>query len=164
MGTAVSVDASHGPVVAARMRAGQAQPVLGHRALHLYLPIGFTWADVAELRKHKALVEYRDVLRDVEEVALNGAVSLDDLDRAIRDAYADRVANAEAKRPSGWARVAIGAVGLVAGLAGELAFLGVPGTGAVTGMAGHLVAGEVAERASRPRWLAIDTRLRGPRS
>ncbi len=104
MGTAVSVDASHGPVVEARMRAGQAQPVLGHRALHLYIPTGFTWADVAELRRHKALAEYRAVIRDVEEVALAGAVSLADLDRAIREAYVDRVARAEARRPGGWPR------------------------------------------------------------
>jgi hypothetical protein len=162
MGTAVSVDAAHGPVLAARARAGQAQHVYGHRALHLYLPTGFTWDDIANLRRHKAMNEYRAVLRDVEAVALDRAVSLGDVDRFIREVYSGRVASAEARRPAGWARVTVGAIALVAGVAGELATF-VPGVGAVTGVAGHEIAGAVAEHASRPRWLAVDTRLRGPR-
>jgi hypothetical protein len=166
-GTAVSVDAAHGPVVAARTRAGQAQPVLGHRALHLYVPTGFTWADVADLRQHKALAEYRAVLRDVEAVALARAGSLHDLDLALREAYTDRVAKAEAHRPSSWARVMVGAIALVAGVAGEVAgevaTHGVPGVGAVSGVVAHGVGDAIAERASRERWLALDARLRGPR-
>jgi len=163
LAAAISVDSAHGPVVAARMRAGEAEPVLGQRALHLYLPMGFTWADIAELRRHKALTEYRAVLRDVETLAMDKAVPLHDLDGAIREAYADRVAKAEARRPTAWAKVAIGAIGMVAGVVGELAVPGTPGVGAVAGAAAHLTATEAADRAARPRWLSLDARLRRPR-
>jgi hypothetical protein len=162
LGAALSVDPAHVPVVAARYRAGEAQPVLGHRALHLFVPVGFTWADVADLRRNKALVEYRAVLRDVEATALDQTVSLEGLDAAIAMAYLDRVAQAEARRPSRWVRLAVDALGLLVGAAGGLAAVGTPIVGGLVGAAAAHAGGEVAERLTHPRWLAVHHRLRRP--
>ena len=102
-------------------------------------------------------------MRDVEQTALDGATSFADLDRAIREAYWGRVSRAEARRPLGWTRVAIGAVGLIAGEAAGLGAIGTPFVGGIVGTAVGLAASELADRIARPRWLAVDTRLRGPR-
>ncbi len=42
LGTALSVGRAHAPVVSARLRSGDAKPVLGGRVLRLFVPVGFT--------------------------------------------------------------------------------------------------------------------------
>lgn len=160
----IDIDRAHLPVVAARIRAGDAAAVLGHRALHLVLPKEVRWEDVNELRRHKAIAEYRSVLRDVESVALAGATSLAALDLRIREELWGRIAGAEAKRPSRWIRRGITAIGVVAGEAFGSATTGVPAVGGLAGSAAADFATDLVEQAvenrARPRWLALHARVR----
>ncbi len=115
---------------------------------------------MADLRRHKALVEYRAVLRDVESAALDASVSLPDLDRAIREEYWERVAEAEARRPPMWSELLVDALGFVVGEVAGVAATGTPIVGGVAGgTAGH-VAGDLVDRATRSRWLAVHDRLK----
>jgi hypothetical protein len=160
LGAAISIDNAHAPVVASRIRSGEAAPILGTRSLELQVPVGFTWSDVIDLRRMKTLAEYRAVIRDIEAIALAAASSGADLDRRILDSLADRIARAEAKRPSWKAKVAVDALGLVAGVAVSVPTGGVP---VVDGIAGAVIShggGVVLDRRSRPSWLAVHNRLK----
>ncbi len=163
LGTALSFDGAHAPVLATMVRANEGAPVRGAGALALLVPTEFGWADVADIRKQPALVEYRAVIREVEAAALDGATSLADLERAIHEEYARRVEDASNKRAGRWASRGVAGLGLVAGVAADIALAGVPGAGTITGatLAGaeYMVGGELDRRA-RPRWLAIHSRIR----
>jgi hypothetical protein len=159
IGTGVSVDRAHSPVVAARVRAGGAQPVLGHRAFELLLPRGFGWSDVVDLKRERSMIEFAAIMRDVESTALDRAVSLADLERVIQDQYWQRVVDAEGRRPSRWLKYGITAIGWIAGELGTLTATGVPLAGGAIGAAAGHGAGEAADRALRPRWLSIHHRL-----
>jgi hypothetical protein len=159
IGTGVSVDRSHMPVVAARVRAGGALPILGHRAFELLLPRGFGWSDVVDLKRERAMIEFAAIMRDVEATALDRAVSLADLERVLRDHYWQRVVDAEGRRPGRWLKYGITAIGWFAGELGTLASTGVPLAGGAIGAAAGHSAGELADRALRPRWLSIHHRL-----
>jgi hypothetical protein len=160
LGVGLSVDRGHAPVVSARIRAGEAQPLLGARAMELQLPRGFGWADVADLKKERALKDFAAIMRDVEATALDRAVSMADLERVLRHEYWDRVARAESRRPARWTRYGVTGIGWIAGELGSLAFGGTPGLGGAIGAAAGHVAGNVVDQVNRPRWLSLHHRLR----
>jgi hypothetical protein len=161
--TAMSFDVAHTPVLQARVRAQEAEVVGGVHTLRLVVPESFQWADVVELRKHRALVEYRAVLREVEAAVLNPATSTADLERVIRDEYARRVEEAASKRTARWASVGLAGIGLVTGIGADVALSGSPGAGTAAAAvitAGELAIGGALDRRATPRWLAVHSRLR----
>jgi len=163
LGTALSFDGAHAPVLATLVESREAEPVRGSTALGLLVPTGFDWADVAELRKQPALMEYRAVLREVESAARDGANSLADLERAIHDEYSRRVEDAAARRTGRWASIGIASLGLVVGVSADVALAGVPGAGtiaATTLAAAEYAVGERLDRRARPRWLTVHSRIR----
>ena len=160
-GFAVSIDRRHRLAVERRRQAGDAQLLGGHYALEVLLPTEFTWTDVPDLRKHRALREYRAIVREVEEEALRSSRSAAEIDERIHLEYEARVIAAAAKGIPFAGRAALAAVGFVLGAAADTA---APVVGGPAATAGAFVIGEAASRAVRPRWLAVDRRLRGMRS
>jgi hypothetical protein len=161
MGSAVSIDRRHRLALETRIRAGDAKPVGGQYALELLLPIGFTWADVPDLRKHRALRDYRAIVREVEAEALRGSQSVAEFDDRIRREYGRRVAAASEKGVPLAGRVVSQALGFVVGEAADAA---APLAGGLAVSVAVFLVNEASSRAMRPRWLAIDRRLRGTRN
>ncbi|HEY3546060.1 MAG TPA: hypothetical protein VGK17_08195 [Propionicimonas sp.] len=132
----VSVDRLHGQVIGARFAAeatikasGMALPILVPRVGDL------AWADIASIRKDKAIARLRNVLREVETEALEAARAGGDLEAAMHAAYTRKVAAASEQvhgiRSVGSMAVAEFVIGAGAGYATTgLALLG-PLAGAV---------------------------------
>ena len=160
-GSAISIDRRHRLAIEARLTVGDAAPVGGHYALHLLLPVEFTWDDVADLRRHRALREYRAVMREIEDEAMRTSQSPAELDDHIHREYANRVALASARGLPFTGRVALAAVGFILGAIAE-PVAPVVGGGAAT--AATFVAGEGLNRAIKPRWLSVDRRIQGRRN
>jgi hypothetical protein len=161
MGAAVSIDRRHRFAVETRLRAGDARSLGGQYALELLLPTDFTWTDVPDLRRHPALQDYRALLRDVELDALRGSRSAAEIDDQIHREYDRRLARAAAKGIPFAGRAALQAVGFILGATADLA---APLIGGLAASGVTFAASEVLDRASRPRWLAVDRRLRGKRN
>jgi hypothetical protein len=156
---AVSMDALHRNIVAARVARGQARPSFGIEALGIMFPAieRMTWADVSEARKFRGLAELRAVLAAVEaeawERAQNGAA----LEREVQRAYQERMDQEIATLPASLRGVALTVgVGLVLGLVtGPL--------GAAAGLAAgaaQTIVGGVAGRIRHERsWMAAGIKL-----
>ena len=156
----VSTDRLHSNLIRARVRRGQATPALGHYAISVVEPRELTWAEVDELRGHRGMREYRAVIRDIEGEAREEATSLHQLDQLILRKYGVALARAASKQPTVRARIGIASVGLIVGEALGAA----TGAPVVGGVAGAVVGEGVAEgkaRLDRPRWLAVESILRG---
>jgi hypothetical protein len=160
-GFSVSFDRRHRLAVERRCRAGDAHVLGGHYALEVLLPTEFTWTDVPDLRKHRALREYRAIIREVEEQALRSGRSVAEIDERIHGEYEARLAAATARDIPFAGRAALSTVGFVLGAAADTA---APVVGGAAVTAAAFVVGEAVSRAIRPRWLAIDRRLRGTRN
>jgi len=158
---AVSVDRRHRVAIETRLHAAEAHYVDGHRALEFLLPTEFTWRDVPNLRKHRALREYRAILREIESEALLGSSSPKEIDDLIHREYDRRIAAAAAKGVPFGGRVALTVVGFILGVAADSA---APLMGGAASTAGSFAAGEALGRVVRSRWLAVDRLLRGRRN
>jgi len=143
------------------VRAGDAHPIGGAYALELLLPVDFGWDDVPALQKHRAIRDYRAILREIEAEALTSASSFAELDDVIHREYERRLAAASSKGVPFAGRVALQAVGFVLGLAAETQ---APLVGSAAATTAGFVAGEVLDRAVKPRWLAVDRRIKGRRN
>ena len=159
--SAVSFDRRHSLAVETRIRAGDAQPIGGHYALEFLLPTEFRWSDVPDLRKHRALRDYRAIVRDIEAEALRTSRSVAEINDQIRREYERRLAVAAAKGVPFTGRVTLTAVGFILGVAADSV---APIIGGAVVAASSLAASEGLTRAMRPRWLAVDRRLRGRRN
>ncbi len=157
----VSLDHRHRLAVETRLRAGDAQALGGHYALQVLLPRDFTWSDVPDLRKDRALREYRAIVREVEAEALRTSRTTAEIDDQIHREYERRIAVAAAKGVPFEGRAALTAIGFILG---EAADSTAPLVGGAAATIGAFVVGEVVTRAMRPRWLAVDRRLRGRRN
>ncbi len=160
-GVAISIDHRHRLAVDARLRAGDARPLGGHYALQLLLPTEFSWSDVPDLRNHRALRDYRAIVREVEAEALRTDRSVAEIDDRIHRDYERRLAAAAAKGIPFGGRVALQAVGFILGAAADSA---APLIGGAAMAGATFVASEAVTHAARPRWLAVDRRLRGRRN
>jgi hypothetical protein len=158
---AVSIDRRHSLAMDTRLGAGDARPLGGHHALELLLPRDFTWSDVPELRKHRALRDYRAIVREIEAEALRTSRSASEIDNRIHLEYDRRLAVAASKGVPFAGRVALTAVGFVLGAAADFA---APLVGGAAVTAGGFVVGEGLTRLMRPRWLAVNRLLGGRRN
>jgi hypothetical protein len=156
-GAAVSMDRRHAIAVDERLRAGDAHRLGGYYALEVLLPTEFTWADVPDLRRHRAIRDYRAIVRDVEAAAIRSAATSIELNDLIRREYERHLVAASTRGVPFSGRVALQAIGFVAGLVADSA---APIVGGAAVTAATFVAGEGINRAMSPRWLAIDRRLR----
>ncbi len=143
------------------MRSGDAQALGGHYAMELLLPTDFGWTDVPDLRKHRAIRDYRTIVREIEAEAVRSGRSPVDVDDRIRREYDQRLAKAAAKGLPFAGRIALQGIGFVVGAAADTT---APIVGGAVAAAGTFAAGEAISRAMRPRWLAVDRRLRGARN
>lgn len=160
-GAAISIDRRHALAVRRRLSQGDARRVGGHYALQMLLPLDFGWDDLPDLRSHRAIREFRVIVAEIEAIAFDQARSLAELDDAIRSEYTARVEAAAQRGLPFSGRVAMQAIGFVAG---EAANLAVPLVGGAVAAAGALVAGEAVNVALRPRWLSVDRTMRGQRN
>jgi len=158
----VSVDRLHGRVIGARF-AGDATIQTHGLALPILVPrVGdLDWADIARIRKLKAIERLRAVLREVEAETFDVARSGGDLGSAMHRAYTSKVAEASGKvhglRSAGAMGIAELVVGVGAGYATTgLALLGpVAGAGATAVvMTGWHVRQIVRERRQRA-WIGV---------
>jgi hypothetical protein len=160
-GVAVSIDSRHRLAVENRLRAGDAHRLGGHYALELLLPAEFTWDDVPDLRKHRALQDYRAVLREIEAEALCGELSTAEIDDRIHREYEGRIERAASKGIPLGGRLALQAVGFILGAAADSA---APLVGGAAATGATFAVGEALTHVARPRWLTVDRRLRGRRN
>jgi hypothetical protein len=159
-GVAVSFDRRHRQAIDTRIRAGDAHHVGGHYALKVLLPSEFTWADVPALKRYPALREYRAIVREVEAEAF-ASDSSGSIDELVHREYERRLVAATAKGVPFGSRVLLQAVGFILGVALDAA---APIAGGAAATAGTFVATELLTRVARPRWLAVDRRIRGLRN
>lgn len=160
-GVAASVDRRHRAAIQRRLAAGDASPIGGHYALELLLPTAFSWDDVVGLRRDKGIREFRAVMRDIEDLAMDQGETIAEIDSLIHREYRIRVAAATSKGLSFGGRVALTAVGFVGGVVADQA---APIVGGATVAATTFAVSEAAGRIMRPRWLSVDRRLGGPRT
>lgn len=160
-GSGVSMDRRHSLAVAERLRAGDAQRLGGHYALEVLLPTDFTWTDVPGLRKHAAIRDYRAIMREIESAAIGSSESPNELDDRVRREYDQRLVAAAKKGVPLSGRVALQAIGFVVGAVADAS---APLVGGAVATTAAFAVGEGLDRAMRPRWLAIDRRLRGTRN
>jgi hypothetical protein len=161
MGSAVSLDRLHAWIASAKLKRGDARPVFGPHALDILVPSRFEefdWDDIDELRRHPGLKDYRRILADIEETALDGSSSLDDFTQKVWAAHAAQLHKAS-ERASSSLRAGI-TVSLVSAVVGEIVtgVLGnLPLVGAAAGLvlAGANLASQ-AERAGPSRWMAAE--------
>jgi hypothetical protein len=158
----LNLDRLHMKLLRPYLDRGDAYPLFADRVLRLIDPVELSWSDIADLRSHPGIREYRAVLRDVQQEASFGSAS--ELDLRLVLSYSDALARAEARQPSLRTHVATTMIGFLVGeLTGEA--LGVPMVGGATGAVIGEVAATAAHRAAKPRWLAVHERLdRVPRS
>jgi len=159
--SAVSIDRRHALALRTRVMAGDAHRLSGPYALEVLLPVGFTWADVPDLRKHRALRAYRAIVREIEEEALRTGGTVKELDERIRRDYENRVDAASTRGVPFTGRATLTAVGFVLGAAADTV---APMVGGAAVAAATFAATEALNVAQRPRWLAIDRRIRGTRN
>lgn len=160
-GSAVSIDRRHSIAIQRRLQSGDAHRIGGHYALELLLPVAFSWDDVHDLRRQRALGEYRAILRDVEDAAMTAGGTVAEIEDQIRSEYQQRLTTAARKGLPFAGRAALQAIGFVLGAAADTA---APMVGGAVASAGGFALAETVNRAMRPSWLAIDRRLRGRRN
>lgn len=160
-GSAISMDRRHSLAVQERLSAGDAQRLGGHYALQVLLPTDFGWDDVPDLRRHAAIRDYRSILREIESAAIASSESPAELDDRIRREYDQRLAAAASKGVPLSGRAALTAIGFVMGFVADAS---APLVGGAVTTAAAFAAGEGLDRVMRPRWLAVDRRLRGTRN
>ncbi len=158
--SAVSIDRRHQIAVARQLQLGEAARVAGPIALEVLLPTDFGWEDVADLRRMRALRDYRAIISEIEAAALDRTTSVEDLERQIHGEYATRLAAATARGVPFTGRLAMTGVGIVLGALADTAAPVVGST--VVGGAGFALA-EAADRALKPRWLSVHRRAIGRR-
>jgi hypothetical protein len=154
---AVSVDRRHADALRARLALEAAHRIRAAHALEVLLPTGFRWDDVPVLRKSRGIRDYRVILGEIEEAALAGATSIEDLERRIASEYAVALSKAQARGLSFGGRVILAAVGFVAGVGADVA---APIVGGAAIAVASFAAGEVLDLAAAPRWLTVDRTLR----
>lgn len=161
VGAAVSMDSYHAKLIRARLRRGEARPVLGHKALPVLIPhVGdLDWVDIDEIRRMRSLRHLRALLREIEAAAWETATSLEDFEREIRQQYEAKLREAN-ERLSGslGGRAIMASVSLAAGFLASITLDPILGT-LVSGASG-LAIDEAGSRVRQPRWLAADTALR----
>jgi hypothetical protein len=164
-GAVVSIDVAHRPVLDALISAGVANRVPGDRLLDLIVPTGMNWSDVVELRgQDRALREYRAAIRAAESAVIGAATLGPAIERDLLEEWGRRIGAAAERRPPRWVRRAVVGLGFVGGLGVGAATATAP---PVVGVAGAAVAElaseaveEVLDRRAKPRWLAVDARIR----
>jgi hypothetical protein len=161
VGAAISIDRRHAMAVRRRLEAGDAHRLAGHYAMEVVLPSDFSWADVPALRRHRALSSFRAVIREIEEAAISGADTQDDLEDRIQREYRDRLARASARAIPFTGRITLAGIGFVVGVVADAA---APGIGGIAASAGTFATSEVLDRIVKPKWLSIDRRLNGTRN
>jgi hypothetical protein len=164
-GALVSIDVAHRPVVDALVQRNVAERVPGDHLLDLIMPVGTSWADVVDLRRQdRALGEYRAAVREAADTVTTATALDPALERALLEEWGRRIGAASERRAPRWIRRAIVGLGFVAGLgvgsatATAAPLIGVAGA-ATADLAGEAVE-EILDRRAKPRWLAVDARLR----
>ena len=157
-GYGVSIDRRHRVAIDRSVREGGAHRLPGHAALAVLLPSDVSWADVSELRTMRGIRDYRRILAEAEDAALDSATSVEDFERLVNTKYAGALAKAASRGPSLSARMGFALVSFVVG---EAAGVAAPFVGGAAASAASFTAGEAIGRAMHPRWLAIDRRMRG---
>lgn len=158
----VSVDRFHGRVIGARF-AGDATIQTHGLALPVLVPrVGdLDWADIARIRKLKAIERLRAVLREVEAEAFDVARSGGDLESAMHKAYTHKVADASGKVHRLRSASAMGVAELVVGAGAGYATTGLALLGPVAGagVTAVVMTGWHARRIVRERrqraWIGI---------
>lgn len=163
-GAAVSIDRAHKPVVDALVRRHVAERLPGDYLLDLIVPVGTTWTDVVDLRREdRALADYRAAVRDAANVVTAAGEFGEAFEHALLEEWGRRIGAASARGAPRWIRRGVVGIGLVAGLTVDAVTATTPWIG-IAGAATADIAGEavqeVLERRAKPRWLAIDARLR----
>ena len=158
----VSVDRFHGRVIGARF-AGDATIQTNGLALPILVPrVGdLDWADIARIRKLRAIGRLRAVLREVEAEAFDVARSGGDIESAMHRVYTSKVADASGKVHGLRSAGAMGVAELVAGAGAGYATTGLALLGPVadagitaTVMTGWHVRRIVRERRQRA-WIGV---------
>ena len=159
--TDVSVDTLHGKIVTARF-AGDAALKLNGFALPILVPRVRTldWETIADLRRNKALVRLRAVLREVETEALAEASAGGDLRTAVHNRYLNKVTAASKNVESIGSIAMFGFAELVVGAATGYATMGLAMLGPVVGAApGVAATGWAMGRSVRARksraWIGL---------
>ncbi len=160
IGAAISFDREHSSVIRARVLRGDAELVLGDRALQIVLSHEPTWEDLADLRRSRGVRDYRAILREVEVAAREEVGSGRPLPEAIWRGYTKQLEQAASTRPSLTAKVSVGLVGAGSGVVAGLATGGALMIGEIVGLAVGTVADAVAEHLSKPAWLSMDQTVR----
>ena len=108
MRAAVSLDRLHAWIASGKLKRGDARPVFGSHALDILVPWSFDdvdWDDIDQLRRRPGLKDYRRILADIEETALDESVSLKELNHKVWAAHAAQLRRAQRagqhERPSG---------------------------------------------------------------
>jgi hypothetical protein len=156
---AVTFDKRHAAVVQARVARGDADWVLGDRALALILSEEPTWEEVNELRRSKGFQDYRAILRDAEAAAMETAAA-GVFDHRLLNEYGDALEKAASKRPSTKAKAAVALLSSGAGIAASIATGGAMLVGEAISFAIGTLGGEVADRLATPSWLSMHRGIR----
>jgi hypothetical protein len=173
LGAVVSVDAQHTPIIRARLAHREAGSILGQTALSIAVPDDrdLDWETVSGLRRHRDWRYFRDVLREIEADAREGATSPADFERRVRTMYEARLSAARdrisALGRSNWITRGLGmVVGEIVPpvLEATMGLSGVPGVGTVIGEGVSEVANSIRQHRERPRWLAAHDALTRPSS
>jgi hypothetical protein len=160
---AVSIEPLHAAVTRARVERGDAHAVLGHTALDLLVPrVGdLDWDDVDELRRHRDILYYRAVLREIEDSARRSAASEVGVEARIHEGYRDAWRRAQDRLAGSLGgRVVKAGAGFLIGEAMNLVLGEPPGLAGAVGAAVALAIDEARPRPKETRWLAVDTALR----
>lgn len=156
---AVTFDKRHAAVVQARVARGDADWVLGDRALALILSEEPTWEEVNELRRSKGFQDYRAILRDAEAAAMETAAA-GVFDHRLLNEYGDALEKAASKRPSTKAKAAVALLSSGAGFAASIATGGAMLVGEAISFAIGTLGSEVADRLATPSWLSMHRGIR----
>jgi hypothetical protein len=165
-GAFLSIDRAHRPVVDALIRRNVAERLPGDHLLDLIVPVGTTWTDVVDLRSQDgALAKYRVAVREAANTVTAAAAFGVDFEHALLEEWGRRIGEASTKGAQRWIRRGVVGLGFVAGIAVDAVtattpLIGIAGAAAAE-LAGETVQGALDRRA-KPRWLAIDARLRRP--
>jgi hypothetical protein len=158
----VSVDRYHGRVIGARFASDATVRTNGF-ALPILVPrVGdLDWSDIVKIRKLKAIMRLRQVLREVETAAFDVARSGGDLEAAMHCAYVKKVADASGKVHGLRSAGAMGVAELLIGAGAGYATMGLSVLGPLSGagtsavlMTGWHVRRVVKERRQRA-WIGV---------
>ena len=165
-GVALSTDVIHRAVIAARIDESANWHMTGF-AMPVLFPLAATqdWVSIARLRIAPEIDAYRQILREVEESALDLAKSGGDIERAVHRTYEARLRAANDKLESlgavmgktvAWLCVGVGAGFATAPLTGPFG----PVVGATPALAsGAMEIGRVIGSRRRRAWLSVDASL-----